>query len=80
MTATISIDEAQLRLRDLIHRLLPGDEICIIENQRPVARLVSEPTSPQIVHRPPPGVGRDMISFIADDFDAPLECMKEYLE
>jgi Rv0623-like transcription factor len=31
------------------------------------------------VQRPAPGLGRGMITFIAADFDAPLDCMKEYM-
>ncbi len=42
MPATISIDEAQAKLKDLIHRLAPGEEVVITENQQPVAKLVSE--------------------------------------
>jgi hypothetical protein len=30
--------------------------------------------------RPAPGLGRGMITFIADDFDAPLDCLKEHME
>jgi len=41
MSATITIDEAQAKLRELIHRLAPGEEVIITENQEPVAKLVS---------------------------------------
>ncbi len=30
--------------------------------------------------RPGPGLGKGMITFIGPDFDAPLDCMKEYTE
>jgi hypothetical protein len=36
--ASVSITEAQAKLPDLIHDLLPGDEVVITENNRPVAR------------------------------------------
>ena len=39
--ATISIHEAQSNLSELIHRLAPGDEIVITEDDRPVARLTA---------------------------------------
>ncbi len=80
MVATATIDEAQASLRELIRRLLPGDEIHITDNQNAVARLVSEPVMPTPTRRPPPGAGKDMISFIATDLDAPLDCLKEYME
>ena len=72
MVATVTIDEAQASLKELIRRLLPGDEIRITDNQNTVARLVSEPVMRTPTRRPPPGAGKDMISFIAPDFDAPL--------
>ena len=36
---TVTIQEAQARLSDLIHRLSPGDEVVITENDEPVAKL-----------------------------------------
>jgi antitoxin (DNA-binding transcriptional repressor) of toxin-antitoxin stability system len=36
---TITIQEAQARLVELIHRLSPGDEVLITEDNQPVARL-----------------------------------------
>jgi prevent-host-death family protein len=80
MLATITIEEAQARLKELIGQLAPGEEIVITDNQQPVARLVSPPakTAPGI--RPPPGLGKGMITFIAPDFDATLEDIKEYME
>ncbi len=40
---TITIQEAQATLSDLIHRLAAGDEVTITENNRPVAKLVHTP-------------------------------------
>ncbi len=42
MAATVSIDEAQAKLKELIHQLAPGEELVITEDQQPVARIVSE--------------------------------------
>ena len=79
MSTTITVEEAQAKLKELIHQLAPGDEIVITENHLPVAKLVGEqPQKPG--QRPPPGLGKGMITFIAPDFDAPLEDMKEYME
>jgi antitoxin (DNA-binding transcriptional repressor) of toxin-antitoxin stability system len=80
MSTTITVDEAQSSLKDLIHRLAPGDEVVITENERPVARLVAETPPPPKPPRAAPGWGRGMITYIAPDFDAPLEDMKEYME
>jgi antitoxin (DNA-binding transcriptional repressor) of toxin-antitoxin stability system len=77
--ATITMQEAQAKLPDLIHNLTPGEEAVITENNQPVARLVSERPKPQPRQRPGPGLGKAMITFIAPDFDAPMEDMKEYM-
>ena len=42
MSITITLDEAQAKLKDLVHQLAPGDEIIITENQQTVAKLISE--------------------------------------
>ena len=36
---TVTIQEAQAQLLDLIHRLQDGDEVVITENDQPVAKL-----------------------------------------
>ncbi len=54
MSETITIDEAQAKLRDLIHQLAPGQEVVITENQEPVARLVGESSRPKPGLRHPP--------------------------
>jgi len=81
MSATITVEEAQARLKELIHQLAPGDEIVITENQQPIAKLVSEPPK-QLSRKPRPGPGvcKGEILYMAPDFDAPLEDFKEYME
>jgi prevent-host-death family protein len=37
--ATLTIQEAQAQLADLIHRLATGEEVVITENNQPVAKL-----------------------------------------
>ena len=37
--STVSIEEAQVKLLDLIHTLQPNEEVIITENNQPVARL-----------------------------------------
>ena len=46
MSTTITIEEAQAKLKELIHQLAPGDEVIITENQQPVAKLVNEQSTP----------------------------------
>lgn len=75
--ATVTVQEAQASLPDLIHRLTPGEEIVITEGDRPVAKLVSgKPiVAPQ---RPGPGLGKGMITILSDD-DEHLKDFAEYM-
>ena len=59
--------------------MAPGEEIVITENQQPVAKLVSEQTKSKPT-RPGPGVCKGEILYMAPDFDAPLENLKECRE
>ena len=74
MLATITVEEAQLNLKDLIDQVAAGQEIIITKNQQPVARLVSELPKPRL--RPPPGLGKGMITIISDD----KEHLKDFAE
>jgi antitoxin (DNA-binding transcriptional repressor) of toxin-antitoxin stability system len=78
---TVSIEEAQARLLDLIHRLTPGDELVITENDLPVARLVAS-VPPLPGAEPPRRLGslRGTVQYMAPDFDAPLDDFKDYME
>jgi antitoxin (DNA-binding transcriptional repressor) of toxin-antitoxin stability system len=76
---TVSIQEAQANLSELIHRLAPEGEVVITEGDQAVARLLPATGKPQ---RPPrrPGTLRGTVLYMAPDFDAPLEDFKEYME
>ena len=72
---TLTIQEAQSQLSDLIQQLKPGDEIVITENNRPVARLIAASAQPQRKL----GTLKGTVTYMADDFDAPLDEFKEYM-
>jgi antitoxin (DNA-binding transcriptional repressor) of toxin-antitoxin stability system len=76
---TITIQDAQAQLGDLIHRLAPGEELVITENDQPVARLII--TTPQPPRKVPQlGTQRGSVLYMAPDFDAPLDDFKDYME
>ncbi len=76
---TITIQEAQAQLEEIIHRLAPGDEVVITENNQPVARLV--PTAAQVPPRKIPRLGTLRGTVLSmEQFDDPLEDFKEYVE
>lgn len=77
--ATVTIQEAQATLMDLIHRLSPGDEVVITENDQPVARLV--PTTPPAPPRRVDRLGTLRGTVLSmEHFDDPIEDFKEYME
>jgi prevent-host-death family protein len=81
--ATITIHEAQATLPDLIHRLAPGEALEITENGRPVAVVTASAraSTPESAHELRTlGTQAGTVLYMAPDFDAPLEEMKEYME
>jgi antitoxin (DNA-binding transcriptional repressor) of toxin-antitoxin stability system len=78
MPTTITVQEAQAKLKEWIDKLAPGEEIVITENQHPVAKLVGE--RPAHLPRPAPGLGKGSILYMAPDFDDPIEEFREYME
>lgn len=73
---SVTIDEAKAKLSELIDELAPGDEVVITRNQRPVARLVGlVPPSKRKL-----GTLRGTVTYMAPDFDEPLEEFREYME
>jgi antitoxin (DNA-binding transcriptional repressor) of toxin-antitoxin stability system len=75
---TISIEDAQARLPELISELKRGDEITITQGAEPVARLIRE-GQPE---RAPRQLGtlKGSVLYMAPDFDAPLDDFREYME
>ncbi len=72
---TLSLEEAQARLPDLIQLLTVGEKFIITEKSLPVARLVL----PQIPRpQPVPGRGKEAIIILSDD-DEHLEDFKAYM-
>jgi antitoxin (DNA-binding transcriptional repressor) of toxin-antitoxin stability system len=69
---TITLKEAQTTLAELIHRLAPGEEVVISENDQIIARLVLNPPPPAKKLRQL-GTMKGTVLYMAPDFDAPLE-------
>ncbi len=46
MTTTVTIEEAQVKLKELIQQLGPGEAVIITDNQQAVARLVNDRPTP----------------------------------
>jgi antitoxin (DNA-binding transcriptional repressor) of toxin-antitoxin stability system len=78
MSATVSVDEAQVKLREIIHQMAPGQQLVITENQRPVATLIGGAAELAAGVRPPPGLGKGFITVVSND-DEHLEDFAEYM-
>lgn len=74
---TISLKDAQSRLAELVRGLKPDEEAVITDEDKPVAKIVGLANDARPLRQP--GLLRDHIISIADDFDAPLEEFKDYM-
>ncbi len=68
---TVTVEEAKLKLAELIELLRKGDEVVIVSDSQPVARLVSASEPRKL------GTLRGTVSYVAHDFDEPLEDFEE---
>lgn len=77
---TINLNDADDQLKQLVEAALRGEEVRIVDDKDRVVQLVPE-TPVQTSHRARQyGSARGLISYMADDFDEPLEDFKEYIE
>jgi prevent-host-death family protein len=75
--STVTMEEAQAQLPELIDRVSSGDEVIITRDQRPVARLVPNLPTEKKVRRS--GTMKGTVLYIAPDFDAPLDVFNDYM-
>jgi antitoxin (DNA-binding transcriptional repressor) of toxin-antitoxin stability system len=70
MPRMIPLEDAQIRLREVIEGMTPGDEIVIVSGREPVARLIRQERTSWPCQ---PGSAKDTQHWMAPDFDAPLD-------
>ena len=63
---TITVEEAQHHLGEIIDRLSPGEEVVLTRGDKPVARIVAAPAEKP---RPEPGRGKGMLIILSKDDD-----------
>ena len=73
-----AIGEARIDLPELIHRLIPGEEVVITEYDRPVARLAR--TDPRTHWRYDAGGADEPFHRMAPDFAGLIEEFTKYME
>lgn len=74
---TVTLEEAQAKLPELVEHLASGEEIVITKNQEPVARLLGEEKAKRKPRRA--GNCRGMFVIVADD-DEHLKDFAEFQE
>ncbi len=73
---SVTLEEAQARLPELIAQLRPGDELCITQDRRTIGRLTGEP--PELGKPREPGVIAEKLSVVSEDDDY-LEDFRAYM-
>ena len=73
---TITIEDAQAKLPELIGALSKGEELVITQGQHVVARIVGERAEPR--QRLGPGFAKGMMTIVAEDDDH-LKDFAEYM-
>jgi antitoxin (DNA-binding transcriptional repressor) of toxin-antitoxin stability system len=76
MLATITVEETQISLKDLIDQVIAGQEIIITRNQQPVVKLKGEPVKKRQPRKAGNCIG--MIKIVSDD-DEHLKDFEEYI-
>ena len=72
---TITLEEAQSRLPEIIAKLAPGEDLLITRDSRPVARLMGIPLEQPT---PIPGRCKGMLTILVED-EEHLEGWEEYM-
>ncbi len=72
---TITLEEAQNHLAEIIDKLAPGEEVILTRANRPVARILAGPDQPPF---PVPGRGKGMLKIVSEDDDH-LKDFAEYM-
>lgn len=65
--STVTLEEAQNRLPELIAKLTPSEPVIILEGDRPIARLTVEANSPRPSRTA--GTAKGLLTIHADDDD-----------
>jgi antitoxin (DNA-binding transcriptional repressor) of toxin-antitoxin stability system len=76
MMSTVTIEEAQAKLPEIIDKLIPGEELIITRNNQPIAKLVGQPSPARKPRQP--GSAKGKLIILSED-DEHLEDFKEYM-
>ena len=64
----------------ILDQVVSGEEMILMRDGLPIARLTPEPAKPAKRPDRVPGSGKDVILWVSPDLDEPLEDMREHME
>jgi len=76
----VTVEEAQEHFAELLEKIRLGDEVVVLKDAQPVARIMRPEAEPIARVTPQPGNMAGALVYMAPDFDAPLEDFSEYME
>ena len=71
----VNVHQAKSQLSKLIERALAGEEVIIARNNKPTVRLE---VLPEARRKRKLGALQGLVKFMADDFDEPLDDLKDH--
>ena len=76
MSTTVTLEEAQAHLTELVARLVPGEDVVITQDKQPIAKL----TGQREARRQPrqPGSAKGKLLLLSED-EEHLKDFKEYM-
>ncbi len=75
----VMLEDVGSQIIQLVQRASSGEDIVIVRDSTPVARITALPEDAPKPKRGGYGSGKDDLIYMADDFDAPLEDFKDYM-
>ena len=75
----VTIEDAESELAQLVDQASTGEEVIVVRDHAVVAKIVPMPAAPDKPVRSGYGNAKDLLIYMADDFDAPLEDFKDYM-
>ena len=75
MSTVVTLDQAQMRLKELVAGLAPGEEVVITDEHRPVAKLVHAEATIRLPRKAGNAVG--VLTILQED-DEHLRDFEEY--
>jgi antitoxin (DNA-binding transcriptional repressor) of toxin-antitoxin stability system len=72
---TMPLEQVEGHLAEIIAKLSPGEELVLIRDDKPVAKLIGAPDE---MPRPMPGRGKGMLTILSED-EEHLKGFAEYM-